>query len=108
MKKFDESYVLLEEMYNDDYFPDFLVDKIKRQICGVISLLESGETDKTVVQERLDKMTLAINDLQEEFEENDSEIETAARDSIGETVGYILEWFGIDIDVETAIGERDW
>ena len=48
-------------------------------------------------------MTLAINDLQEEFDENDSEIETVARDSIGVTVGYILDWFGIDIDVEDAI-----
>ena len=53
-------------------------------------------------------MTLAINDLQEEFEENDSEIETGARDSIGETVEYILKWFDIDLDVEDAIGQRDW
>ncbi|MCI8326638.1 MAG: hypothetical protein HFI37_02560 [Lachnospiraceae bacterium] len=57
---------------------------------------------------RFDKMTLAVNDLQEEFEENDSEIETAARESIGETVAYILEWFEIGIDVEDAIRERDW
>ena len=57
---------------------------------------------------KFDEMTLAINELQEEFEENDSEIETVARDSIGETVGYILQWFQIDIDVEDAIGERDW
>ena len=45
---------------------------------------------------------------QEEFEENDSEIETGARDSIGETVEYILKWFDIDLDVEDAIGQRDW
>ena len=60
------------------------------------------------IQEKFDEMTLAINDLQEEFEENDSEIETVARDCIGETVGYILQWFDINIDVEEAIGERDW
>lgn len=108
MKKFDENYILLEEMYSDGYFPDFLVDKVKNLICHVISLLESGETEKNIIQEQLDKMTLAINDLQEEFEDNDSEIETVARDSIGETVEYILKWFDIDIDVETAIGERDW
>ena len=29
MKKFDQSYILLEEMYEDDYYPAFLVDKIK-------------------------------------------------------------------------------
>ena len=37
-------------------------------------------------------MALAINDLQDEFEENDSESETVARDSIGETIDYILKW----------------
>lgn len=108
MKKFDENYVLLEEMYNDGYFPNFLVDKVKKLIRPVIVMLENGETDKKIIQDGLDKMTLAINDLQEEFEDNDSEIETVARDSIGETVGYILNWFGIDIDIEDAIGERDW
>lgn len=108
MKKFDENYVLLEEMYDDDYFPKFLVDKIKSLIEQVIAYLESGETDIEKIQQRLDEMTLGINDLEEEFEENDSELETAARESIGETVEYILEWFGIDIDIETAIGEREW
>ncbi len=49
-----------------------------------------------------------INDLQEEFDENDSEIETVARDSIGVTVEKILNYFGIDIDIEEAIRERDW
>ena len=79
MKTFDKNYKLLEEMYQDGYFPDFLVEAV----C-------------------------AINDLQEEFDENDSEIETVARDCIGESVGYILAWFGIPIDVEEAIRERDW
>ena len=108
MKKFDESYILLEDMYNDGYFPDFLVDRIKGSILPVITLLENGETDKEVIQGQLDKMALAINDLQGEFEDNDSEIETVARDSIGVTVEYILKWFDIDIDIEDAIGERDW
>ncbi len=108
MKNFDDSYQLLDEMRNDEYFPEFLVDKIELLIKEVIALLESGETDIPTVQAALDKMTLAINDLQEEFEENDSEIETVARDSIGETVEYVLKWFDINIDIETAIGERDW
>ncbi len=108
MKRFDENYQLLVDMRNDEYFPEFLVDKIELLIKEVIVLLESGETDILTVQAALDKMTLAINDLQEEFEENDSEIETVARDSIGETVEYVLKWFDIDIDIEAAIGERDW
>lgn len=75
---------------------------------GAIALLESGEKDLEIIQNKFDEITRAINDLQDEFEENDSEIETVARDSIGETAGYILDWFGIGIDAEEAIRERDW
>lgn len=108
MKKFDENYKLLAEMYQDGYFPDFLVDQINALFRKVISFLETGERDLEKIQAKFDEMTLAINDLQEAFEENDSELETVARDSIGETADYILKWFEIDIDVEDAIGQRDW
>ena len=108
MKAFDSNYQLLDEMYEDEYFPDFLVDKVKNELQKVIDLLENSETDTEAVQEKLDEVICAINDLQDEFDENDSEIETVARDCIGETVAYILERFGIPIDIEEAIRERDW
>ena len=108
MKTFDPNYKLLYEMYEDEYFPDFLVDKVKDEIEKVVDLLESGETDIEVVQEKLDEVVCAINDLQEEFDENESEIETVARESIAATIAYILKWFDIPIDPEEAIRERDW
>lgn len=108
MKKFDENYKLLAEMYRDGYFPDFLVDKVRALIQNVIGFLETGERDLCKIQKKFDEMTLAINDLEEEFEENDSELETVARDSIAVTVMYILKWFDIDIDAEDALGARDW
>ena len=116
MKTFDPNYKLLDEMYQDNYYPTFqdnyyptfLVDKVKDELQKVIDLLESGETDTEVVQETLDEAVCGINDLQEEFDEHDSEIETVARECIAATVAYILEWFGIPIDTEEAIRERDW
>lgn len=108
MNAFDPDYKLLNEMYQDDYYPAFLVDKVKDEIQKVIDLLESGETDIGVVQETLDEAVCGINNLQDEFYENDSEIETVARDCIGVTVSYILEWFDIPIDMEEAIREREW
>ena len=33
MKAFDPNYRLLDEMYRDKYYPDFLVDKIGRASC---------------------------------------------------------------------------
>ncbi len=108
MKPFDPNYQMLAEMYQDDYYPDFLVDKISALLRKVIALLENDETDLKVIQSALDEAVEGINDLQAEFDENDSEIETVARDTIGETVAYILEWFDINIDIEDAIGARDW
>ena len=108
MKKFDTEDRLLDDMYQDGYFPDDLVDKVRECIRQVIAFLETGERDLERIQQKFDEMTLAINDLQEEFEERDSELETVARDSIGETVGYILEWFELALDAEEAIRERDW
>ena len=108
MKKFDPNYQMLAEMYQDDYYPDFLVDKISALLRKVIALLENDETDLKVIQSALDEAVEGINDLQAEFDENDREIETVARDTIAETVAYILEWFDINIDIEDAIGARDW
>ena len=108
-KKLNKDFVYLKDMYNDDYYPKFLVDKVRDCIVEVVEFLEKEEyEDLEEVQEKLDEMTEKINDLQEEFDENDSEIETVARDSIGVTVEKILEYFGIDIDIEEAIRERDW
>ena len=61
MKTFDADYTLLEDMYEDGYFPDFLVDKVKTLVQDVIRFLETGERDL----EKIDAMTLAINDLEE-------------------------------------------
>jgi hypothetical protein len=53
-------------------------------------------------------MTLTINELQNDFADHSSEIETGARESIAETIGRILAHFNVDIDIEEAIRERDW
>lgn len=108
MRKFDKNYELLAAMYRDGYFPDFLVDKIKELVQNIISFLETEENELEIIQNKFDEMTLSINDLQAEFEENESELETVARESIAETIEYILQWFDIGIDVEDALGDRDW
>ena len=80
MKAFDPNYKLLDEMYQDDYYPVFLVDKVKDELQKVIDLLESGETDTEVVQETLDEAVCGINDLQEMCIRDSSEIVNAHED----------------------------
>ena len=107
-KKLPEDFKYLSDMYADEYFPNFLVDKVKKLIEEVVVFIEEGGHETEEIQEAFDKMTLSINALEDEFYENDSEIETGARESIGETVTRILEYFEIDIDTEEAIRERNW
>ena len=58
MKKLNSDFVYLKDMYNDDYYPRFLVDKVKDCIVEVVEFLEKEEyEDLEEVQEKLDEMT---------------------------------------------------
>jgi len=46
--------------------------------------------------------------LQEEFYENDSEIETAARECIAMDFEFIAKSYGFEADSEELIATRDW
>ncbi|WP_274520880.1 DUF5713 family protein [Paenibacillus alvei] len=98
----------LIEMYNDPFYPEFLVDKVKKCILCVVQFIEKRNHDVNKIQSKLDEMTIAINDLADEFEQNSSEIETVARESIAATVESVLQYYKINIDVEDALRERDW
>ncbi len=107
-KKFDQEYILLEEMYSDPFFPDDLVDKIRDLIIDFIKLVENGERSKDILQRKLDEMTEAINDLEEEFFKYNSEIDDLARESIAVSLLHVLSWFNIKIDIEDALRMRNW
>ena len=49
-----------------------------------------------------------FNDLDEDFAENDSEIETAAREAIADDFEFIAKAYGYDADTEELIATRDW
>ena len=102
-------YQFLRDMYRDDYFPNSLVDKGKNiltQLCKQI------ENEKPTVDTEVYKLTQAatekFNELNEEFCEQDSEIETAAREDIAESFDFLVKAYGFDLDIEEVIATRDW
>ncbi|WP_321827341.1 DUF5713 family protein [Maribacter dokdonensis] len=104
-----KDYGFLDCMYRDSYFPKFLVDKCKNilvNMCGTI------ETETPENLEELYKITQSatdkLNDLEDEFFENNSEIETGARECLGANFAYISEAYGFDADVEELIATRNW
>ncbi len=109
MDKFDDQYVLLQNMFEDTYYPQFLVEKIKWQFIHLIEFLEGTDVrELSVIQDKLDEFTMFINSMQQEFWNQDSEIETVASESIANTLEYILNWFKIDVGIEDALREREW
>ena len=102
-------YPFLKEMYSDGYFPNFLVDKGKQiliTLCQAIEANQPGSLNE--LYNLTHKATEAFNALAEEFYENESEIETVARDSIGSDFEQIAKAYGFDADVEELIAPRDW
>lgn len=106
--KLPSDFEFLPDMYADSYFPTSEVDKVKAAIQKVVVFLEKGSASTKKIQKKLDDMTLTINELQNDFVDHDSELETGARESIAETVERVLAHFNVAIDIEDALGERDW
>jgi len=99
----------LRDMYGDQYYPKFLVDKcrdILAQMCEKIE--EKQPKNLEELYEITQKSTEEINDLQDEFYKNNSDIETIARESLAEEFFKISEAYGFEADLETLIATRDW
>lgn len=104
------SYPFLQEMYADSYFPDELVKKgedILRELC--LQIEEQNPASLQELYELTHAATDKFNELQEEFDEQGSEIETAARDCIATDFEALAKAYGFDdADTEDLVATRDW
>ena len=105
-----QKHRFLAEMYDDDYFPDRLVNKGKAILLRLCVQIERRQPqDAAAVYALTHAATERFNDLAEEFPEHDSDIETAAREAIAADFAFILRVYGFGhLDIEEAIAPRDW
>jgi hypothetical protein len=101
-------HVLLEPMLADSYFPKYLVAKGQDLLRQLAERIEREAPKGEAVYILTRATTEAFNELQGEFWQADSEIETAAREAIAADVEFILKAYGYEVDIEEAIGNRDW
>ena len=100
----------LAEMLDDDYYPPQLVlvgVRILEELCQQI------EADNPTTDDEILALTHAaterFNELNEAFWEQDSDIETVARECIAEDFGRIVDAYGFNhLDIEDVIAPRDW
>lgn len=99
---------LLADMRSDAYYPPFLVNEIAALLQNFMLYLQSGPHTYGEIQEQLDLLVEQINNMQQAFYDNGSDIETIARESIADTIYNILQKAQIQIEIEQAIRMRDW
>ena len=104
------SHSFLADMYQDSYFPKHLVDQLRDILLDLCQQIEAQKPrDLDALYVFTHAATEKINMLQEAFDEAESEIETAARESIGSDIYFIAQSYGFfDADQEELISPRDW
>jgi hypothetical protein len=102
------AYTLLKPMLEDGYFPKHLVSKGQDLLRQLAERIERESPKGEAVYVLTAATAESFNQLQEEFEEAESEIETVAREAILRDVEFILGAYGYDFDIEEAMGDRDW
>lgn len=104
-----KGYSFLDCMYQDSYFPTFLVDKCKNIL---LALCHKIETNDPATLHHLYVLTHAateeINELEDEFFNYDSEIETVARECLAKNFEFIANAYGFKADIEELIAPRYW
>src|SRR5512139_2132632 len=95
-------YAFLKGMYDDDYSPDHVVDKGKAILLRLCQRIEVERPyDLAALYELTEAATEEFNDLQEDFDEADSEIETVARELIAKDFAFVASAYGFaDADAE--------
>ncbi len=104
-----KNYAFLKEMYEDPYFPDNLVDKGKAlfvQLCAAIEQQQPATLKEFYALTQA--TTEQFNQLAVEFEAQESEIETVAREAIALDMMMLSLFYGYEADAEEMIDNRDW
>lgn len=104
------NHKFLEDMIEDDYYPQQLVIKgqeLLKQLCERIENEKPNNLKSLYVLTY--EFTEKFNDLAFEFEDNDSEIETVARDAIAVDFEFIAFSYGFEeADIEELVSPRNW
>ncbi|GHB32339.1 hypothetical protein GCM10010377_23320 [Streptomyces viridiviolaceus] len=104
------AHPFLRGMYEDGYYPDHVVDRGKDILLRLCERIEADRpADVTALYALTHAATEEFNALEDEFDAAGSEIETVAREVIGEDFWFVARTYGFpDADPEELIATRDW
>ena len=105
-----QAHSFLADMYADDFFPNGCVEQVKQVLLGLCESIEREQpTNLDALYQLANTATKKINDLQEAFVNNDSDLELAARESMSADFAHIATAYGFETaDTEAMITPRTW
>ncbi|MEV7899213.1 DUF5713 family protein [Streptomyces cyaneofuscatus] len=103
-------HAFLLPLYEDDYYPDHVLDRGRAVLLRLCERIEAERpADLAALYRLTEGATEEFNALEAEFEAAGSEIETVAREEIGEAFRFIAQAYGFeDADGEELIAAREW
>ncbi|MCX4391733.1 DUF5713 family protein [Streptomyces sp. NBC_00053] len=103
-------HAFLQPLYADAYFPDHVLDKGKAILLNLCERIEAEQpADLPALYVLTEAATEQFNVLEAEFVAAGSEIETVAREEIGEDFWFVATAYGFSgADAEELIAARDW
>ncbi|MBE3008394.1 hypothetical protein IL992_04235 [Microbispora sp. NEAU-D428] len=103
-------HAFLKGMYEDEYFPNHVVDKGKAILLRLCERIEAERPpDLAALYVLTEAATEEFNALEAEFEAAGSEIETFAREAIAEDFWFVASAYGFaEADAEELIAGREW
>lgn len=103
-------HMFLQQMYDDSYFPDHLVDQGKAILLRLCDRIEDEQpSDLEALYALTEVATEDFNLLDREFVAAGSEIETVAREWICEEFHFVASAYGFtNADTEELTSSRDW
>ncbi|MGW0594838.1 DUF5713 family protein [Streptosporangium sp. NPDC002607] len=104
------NHEFLKDIYEDEYYPDHVVDKGKAILLGLCERIEAERpSDLTALYVLTEAATEEFNELETDFEAAGSEIETVAREVIAEDFWFVVSAYGFaEADAEQLIATREW
>lgn len=103
-------HAFLKGMYEDEYYPSHVVDKGKAILLRLCERIEAERpSDLAALYVLTEVATGEFNRLEADFEAAGSEIETVARELIGEDFWFVASAYGFaEADAEQLIATRNW
>ncbi|MEU8951175.1 DUF5713 family protein [Streptomyces sp. NPDC048489] len=100
----------LQQMYDDSYFPDHVVDQGKTILLRLCERIEDEQpSGLDALYVLTEAATEEFNMLDREFVSAGSEIETVAREWICDEFRFVASAYGFtDADAEELTAGRDW